>query len=65
MTQNAGSDKKDPSRNSWNYIDVMKKLDKQSINPRIEIQIGDKIYIFKNPYRHSAKELQFKLAEKI
>lgn len=65
MTQNAGCDKKDPSRNSWNYIDVMKKLDKQIINPSIEIQIGDKIYIFKNPYRQSAEELQFKLAQKI
>jgi hypothetical protein len=26
MTQNAGSDKKDPSSGSWDYIDVMKEI---------------------------------------
>ena len=65
MTQNAGSDKKDPSSGSWDYVDVMKELAKQSSNTRIEIQVGDQIYMFKNPYRQNADELQFKLAEKI
>jgi hypothetical protein len=36
-----------------------------SSNNRIEIQAGDQIYMFKNPYRQNADELQFKLAEKI
>ena len=30
MIQNAGSDKKDPSSGSWDYVDVMRELDKQS-----------------------------------
>jgi len=30
MTQNAGSDKKQPSSDSWNYVDVMRELEKQS-----------------------------------
>lgn len=65
LTQNAGSEKKDPSSGSWDYVDVMKELAKQSSNNRIEIQVGDQIYLFKNPYRDKAEELQFKLAEKI
>jgi len=65
MTQNAGSEKKDPSSGLYNYIDVMKKLDKQSSNNSIEIQVGDQIYMFENPYRKNADELQFKLAEEI
>ena len=65
MTQNAGSDKKQPSSGSWDYVDVMKELAKQSSNNRIEIQVGDQIYIFKNTYRQNADELQFILAEKI
>lgn len=65
MTQNAGSEKKDPSSGLYNYIDVMKKLDKQSRNNSIEIQVGDQIYMFKNPYCKNADELQFELAEEI
>ncbi len=65
LTQNAGSEKKDPSSGSYNYIDVMKKLEKQSSNNSIEIQVGDQIYRFKNPSRKNADELQFKLAEEI
>ena len=65
MTQNAGSDKKYPSSGSWDYVDVMKELAKQSTNNRIEIQVGDQIYIFKNTDRQNADELQFILAEKI
>ena len=65
LARNAGSEKKDPSSGSYNYIDVMKKLEKQSSNNSIEIQVGDQIYRFKNPSRKNADELQFKLAEKI
>ena len=65
MTQNAGSDKKDPSSGSYNYIDIIKKLDKQSSNNSIDIQVGDQIYMFENPYHKNADELQFKLAEEI
>lgn len=65
MTQNAGSDKKYPSSGLWDYVDVMKELAKQSSNNRIEIQVGDQIYMFKNTYRQNADELQFILAEKI
>jgi hypothetical protein len=64
MTQNAGSDKKDPSSGSWDYVDVMKELDKQSSNNKIEIQVGDQIYMFKNPYRKNADELQFIISRK-
>ena len=65
LTQNAGSEKKDPSSGSWDYVDVMKELAKQSSNNRIEIQVGDQIYTFKNTSRQNADELQFILAEKI
>ncbi len=65
MTQNPGSDKKDPSSGSYKYIDVMKKLEKESSNDSIEIQVGDQIYRFKNLSRKNADELQFELAEKI
>lgn len=43
----------------------MKKLEKESSNNNIEIQVGDQIYRFSNPSRKNADELQFKLAEKI
>ena len=65
MTQNAGSDKKYPSSGSWDYVDVMKELSKQSSNNRIEIQVGDQIYTIKNPYREDAYELGYKLADQI
>ena len=65
MTQNAGSNKKYPSSGSWDYVDVMKELMKQSSNNRIEIQVGDQIYMFKNTYHQNADELQFILVEKI
>ena len=48
-TQNAGSEKKEPSKGSYDYVDVMKELDKQSSKNRIEIQAGDQIYMIKNP----------------
>ena len=37
----------------------------QSSNKIIEIQVGDQIYTFKNPYCKSADELGFDLVEKI
>jgi hypothetical protein len=65
LTQNMGSKKKDPSSGSYNYIDIMKKLEKQSSKNSIEIQVGDPIYKFKNSSRKNAEELQYKLADKI
>lgn len=65
LTQNAGSEKKEPSSGSYNYIDVMKELKKQSSKKRIDIQVGDQIYTIKNSYSQSADELQFVLAEKV
>lgn len=66
MTQSAGSEKKDPSLSgSYNYMDVIKKLDNQSSRKKVEIQVGDQIYTIKNPYRDDASELSSKLAEQI
>ena len=65
MTKNAGSDKKDPSSGSYDYIDVMGKLDKQSNKKIVEIEVGNQIYIIKNPYRENAYELSNNLADQI
>lgn len=43
-TQNAGSEKKQPSDDSWNYIDIMRELDSQSSKRTVEIQIADQMY---------------------
>lgn len=43
----------------------MKRLQKQSGNRSIEIQVGDQIYRFQNPERQKADELAYTLAEKI
>ena len=43
----------------------MKELKKQSSKNRIEIQVGDKIYKFKNTSRQKADKLQFILVERI
>lgn len=61
MTQNAGSDKKQPSSSSWDYKEVMKTLERQSSKKRIDIQVGDRIYSLKNPYREGPYELGDKL----
>ena len=47
MTQNAGSEKKYPSSGSWDYVDVMRELDKQSNKKIITIQVADQIYTIK------------------
>jgi hypothetical protein len=65
LTQNAGSENKEPSKESYDYVEVMKELETQSSKNRIEIQVGDQIYMIKNPSRQNADELKFKLAEKI
>ena len=65
MTQNAGSDKNQPSSGSWNYKEVMRELDGQSSKKIITIQVADQTYNIKNPYRLNADELQFELAEEI
>jgi hypothetical protein len=63
--QNAASQKKEPSSGSYNYIDVMKELKKQSHQKTLDIQVGNQSYIIKNPYRLYAEDLQFVLAEKV
>lgn len=65
LTQNAGSDKKDPSSGSYNYIDVMRELDKQSNKKIITIEVGDQTYNIKNPYCENVYELADKLANQI
>ena len=62
LTQNAGSEKKDPS---YNYIDIMRELDKQSNKKSITIQVANIILYIKNPYGDSAYELSDNLAERI
>jgi hypothetical protein len=65
MTQNAGSDKKQPSSGSWDYKELMRELERQSSKNRIDIQVSGQIYMIKNPDSQSADELQFVLAEKV
>ena len=43
MIQNAGSDNKDSSSGSWDYVDVIKELPKQTSKTRIELQVDDHI----------------------
>jgi len=64
-TQNGGSEKKEPSFDSYNYVDIMKELDKQSNKKIITIQVYDQTYNIKNPYHESAYELADKLAAQI
>jgi hypothetical protein len=63
MTQNAGSDKNQPSSGSWDYKKVMRELDRQSSKKRIDVQVGDQVYTLKNPYREGPYELGDKLAD--
>ena len=65
LTQNAGSEKKDPSSGSWDYKEVMRELDKQSNKKIINIQVAEQTYNIKNPYGDSAYELSDNLAEQI
>ena len=65
MTQNAGSEKKYPSSGSWEYKEVMRELDRQSSKKRIDVQVGDQIYILKNPSHEGPYELGDKLADQI
>jgi len=65
MTQNAGSEKKYLSSGSWDYKEVMRELDRQSSKKRIYAQVGDQIYILKNPYHEGPYELGDKLADQI
>lgn len=65
MTQNAASDKKQPSSGSWNYKEVMRELERQSSRKKVEIEVGDQIYTIKTPYRDSPYALADKLADQI
>ena len=57
MTQNAGSDKKQPSSDSWDHKEVVRELERQSSKKRIDIRVGDRIYSIKNPYCEGHYEL--------
>ena len=52
MTQNAGFDKKDPSSGSWDYVDIIRELDKQSNQKIIIIEVADQTYNIKNVKDH-------------
>jgi len=65
LTQNAGSEKKDPSSGSLDSKEVMRELERQSSRKKVEIEVGDQIYTIKNPYREDAYELGYKLADQI
>ena len=65
LTQNAGSEKKDPSSGSWDYKEVMRELNKQSNKKIITIQVAKQTYNIKNSYGDSAYELSDNLAEQI
>jgi hypothetical protein len=65
LTQNAGSDKKEPSKGSYDYVEVMKELDRQSSKKNVEIEVGDQLYIIKNRYRQDASELCYYLADQM
>ena len=62
LTQNAGSEKKDPS---YNYIDIIRELDKQSNKKSITIQVAEQTYNIKNPYGDSAYELSMNVLSDI
>ena len=65
LTQNAGSEKKHPYSSSYNYINIMRKLDKESNKKMINIQVAQQIYTITNLYGDSADELSYNLDDKI
>lgn len=65
MTQNAGSEKKQPSSGSLEYKEVMRELDRQSNKKRIDIQVANQIYSLRNSYGDGSYELGEKLADQI
>ena len=65
LTQNNGSERKDPSSGSYDYIDVMRELAKQSNKKIITIQVTGQTYDIKNPYCENAYELADKLANQM
>jgi hypothetical protein len=50
LTQNAGSEKKEPSSGSYNYIYGMKELKKQINKKTIDIQLGKRSYFLQLAY---------------
>ena len=59
------SDKKESSSGSLDYKKTMRELDRQSSKKRIDVQVGDQIYILQNPYHDGPYELGDKLADQI
>ena len=65
LTQNAESKKKKMSYRPYNYIDTMSELNANSRKRKFDIQLRHEIYTIENPYRYTAKELKYVLAEKV
>ncbi len=63
-TQNAGSEKKEPGKVSYEYQEVMQELNRQSSKKMVEIQVGDQIYSLKS-YCEDASELDYKFADQM
>lgn len=64
MTQNAGSEKKDPSSGSFNFKDVMDQIYKQVNKRKLSIEVGNEMYSINNTYE-GVSDLKDLLAEKI
>lgn len=65
-TRNAGSERKEPSKGSLDYAEIMRELDRQSHQKKIEISVGDEMYnIIKTHPSDTAQELSEQLANQI
>lgn len=64
-TQNAGSEKKEPSSGSYDYIEVMRKLNSQTNKKLVTISAADQTYIIENLSDMSVYDLNNILSEKI
>ena len=65
LTQSAGSEKKEPSYNSWEYREIMRKLDKQKNKRNITILAGKETYTLRSTIGCDARELEEMLANQI
>ena len=65
LTQNAGSEKKDPSSGSWDYNEIMRKLERQNDKETINLQVCNNIYTLDNSNHYSHYELSNQLADQM
>jgi hypothetical protein len=65
LTQNAGSEKKEPSSCSYNYLEIMSELKRQSNKTTAKIKIVDQIYTIKYNKGDNVYILGNKLAEQL